>query len=384
MRVGIFTDTYRPIRTGVVHAVDLMRRGLEDLGHEVHIFAPVARGHQDGDARVYRFPAINLSRKVASPLAIPVFPPVLAMIPGLGLDIVHTQHPFPVGRLGVRLARRLGIPAVYTFHTQYEQYAHYVPLPGGLVRAGARRLVFEHAQRCDLIICPTPSSRDLLVSYGVTRPMEILPNAIDLTAFEQAHAGDVRARLGIGPQERVLLYCGRLAREKNLPFMLQALGDTLRRAPGIRLVMVGDGTERETLQRLAADLGLDQRVLFPGSVPYGDVPRYYAAADLFVMTSLTEVMPLALLEAMASGLPVVAVAGPGLSDVVTDGLNGILTAHDPGAFAGAVQRALASDAAREEMGANARAAIAQYGVGRTVHRLVAIYEMARAGRRVPD
>lgn len=374
MRIGIFADSHKPLVTGVVHSVELTRRGLEGLGHEVHIFAPAARGYHDADERVYRFWAVNLSRKIGAPFAIPYSRRLFALIPRLGLDIIHTQHPFPVGRLGVYFARRLDVPVVYTFHTQYELYAHYVPLNQRLVRSLARRLVVSHAEQCDGIICPAPSAREILTTYGVRRPLEMLPNAIDLCAFEHVAPGNVRARHGIGAAERVAIYCGRLAREKNLTFMLQALRDVLIQVPGIRLLMVGEGMEAEALMGLARRLGLGDRVLFTGRVPYDEVPRYYAAADLFVMTSMTEVRPLALLEAMASGLPVVAVAAPGLTDTVTSEVDGLLTGNDAAEFAGAVRRMLTDDALRRQMGRRARKSAAAYSIVNTTRRLLEIYE----------
>jgi glycosyltransferase involved in cell wall biosynthesis len=380
MRIGVFVDSYTPITTGVVHSVELTRRGLEALGHEVHVVAPASRGYRDTEPRVHRFPSINLSRSVPAPLAITISPRLMAHLENLRLDLVHSQHPFPVGRMGVSLARRLGLPSVYTFHTQYEQYAHYIPLPEALVRRLARGIVNRHAERCDLVICPTPTSRDLLLSYGVRRPVEIVPNAISLEQFEQAQAGDVRARLGVAGDEHLLIYCGRLAREKNLPFMLHALKGLLVEHR-IRLVVLGEGAERDSLIRLAGSLGLGDRVLFPGKIPYGDVPRYYAASTLCVMTSVSEVLPLALLEAMASGLPVVALDAPGFSDTVTPGVNGLLTAHAPEAFAEGVRVLLADESGRRAMGLRAREVARRYAISTTVRRLVDAYEKARALHR---
>ncbi len=380
MKVGIFVDSYKPIITGVVNTVDLIRRGLESLGHEVHIFAPASPGYQDTEERVYRFWSFNISTQVAAPFAIPVSPSLLALIPRLGLDVIHTQHPFAVGQLGVYMARRLGLPVVYTFHTQYEHYAHYVPFNQSLVKSLARWVVVNHAERCDVIICPAPSIRDLLLSYGIRRPIEILPNAIDLSAFEDVDPSDMRQRLGIGPHERVAIYCGRLAREKNLPFMLHALRRVLLEMPERRLLLVGEGAERDDLMLLVLRLGLGDRVLFSGRIEYAEIPRYYAASDLFVMTSVTEVRPLALIEAMASGLPVVAVAAPGSSDTVTSGTDGLLTDEDPAEFADAVRRLLTEDAVRQEMGRRARETARTYSIIDTTRRLVGIYEWARASR----
>jgi len=381
VRIGIFVDSYKPLVSGVVHMVSLTRRELEAQGHEVHVFAPSARGYRDLEPRVYRFWAVNLSTKVGAPFAFPYSRRLFSLIPRLGLDVIHTQHPFPVGRLGAYFARRLNLPSVYTFHTQYEQYAHYVPLSRRIVQAAARHLVVSHAERCDVITCPAPSAVEILTAYGVRRPIEMLANGIDLRAFETAQPGDVRARLGIGAQERVILYCGRLAKEKNLTFMLQALRDLLLRKDGARLLLVGEGTEAEALMREAGRLGLGERVLFAGQLPYAEVPACYAASDLFVMTSVTEVRPLALLEAMASGLPVVAIAAHGLTDTITPGVDGLLTQNDAAAFAAAVERLVTDDAQRRTMGRRARQTAQMYSIAHTTRRLVEIYEETRARRK---
>jgi glycosyltransferase involved in cell wall biosynthesis len=240
--------------------------------------------------------------------------------------------------------------------------------------------VVNHAERSDVVICPAPTIRALLLSYGIQRPIEIVPNAIDLSAFEHVAPGDLRARLGIGPRDRVAIYCGRLAKEKNLPFMLHALRRVLLEAPERRLMLVGEGTEQEDLMALAQRLDLGDRVLFPGRIEYAEIPRYYAAADLFVMTSVTEVRPLALIEAMASGLPVVAVSAPGSADTVTSGADGLLTPEDPVDFAEAVRRVLTDDATRLEMGRRARETAGTYSILDTTRRLVEIYEQVRESR----
>jgi glycosyltransferase involved in cell wall biosynthesis len=162
--------------------------------------------------------------------------------------------------------------------------------------------------------------------------------------------------------------------------MLHALRHVLRETPDLRLMLVGEGTERDDLSELTRRLGLGDRVLFPGRIEYTDIPRYYAAADLFVMTSVTEVRPLALIEAMASGLPVVAILAPGSTDTVTHGVDGLLTPDDPTPFAEAVRHLLSDDVTRTEMGRRARQTAGTYSILDTTRRLVAIYQQARENR----
>lgn len=374
MRVGLFTDAYKPQITGVVNSVDLLRRGLEADGHEVAIVAPVSAGYVDTEPRVFRYPAITLPTQVPTPLAIPLAPRVYRRIEALKLDVIHSQHPFSVGRAAAAIAARLDLPLVYTFHTQYEQYAHYVPLNQTLVRWMARRLVTGYAERCDVIVCPAPSIVALLRSYGISRPVEVVHNGIDLSMFERAQPGTLRVQWGIGPDAPAALFTGRLAREKNLDFLLEAFRRAAATVPDAHLVLVGDGADGEHLRRLAGDMDLGGRVHFAGAVAYDDIPAYYAAADLFVMPSVTEVRPLAILEAMAAGLPVLALDAPGAADTVTSGADGMLAPHDVNGFARVLARLLQSPGERCRLGANARNTARRYSITATARRLVEIYE----------
>lgn len=374
MRIGLFTDAYKPLITGVVNSVDLLRRGLEADGHEVAIVAPVVAGYIDTEPRVFRYPAITLPAQVPTPLAIPVAPRVYRRIAALQLDVIHSQHPFSVGRVAAAIAARLDLPLVYTFHTQYEQYAHYVPFNQTLVRWMARWLVTSYADRCDVIVCPAPSIVSLLRSYGIRRPVEVVHNGIDLSMFEHAGPGALRAQWGIVPDAPVALFAGRLAREKNLDFLLEAFRRAAATVPDAHLVLVGDGADAERLRRLAGDAVLSDHVHFAGAVSYQEIPAYYGAADLFVMPSVTEVRPLAILEAMAAGLPVLALDAPGAADTVTSGSDGVLAPYDVDGFADALVHLFTMPEVRRRLGGQARVTAGRYSFRATARRLAEIYE----------
>jgi glycosyltransferase involved in cell wall biosynthesis len=378
MRVGIFTNAYRPLISGVVNSVDLIRKGLLRQGHTPFVLAPEFPGYKEQHAGVWRFRSLSLSRQVQFPLPIPYSPRLFRVIAHMRLDVIHTHHPFLLGEVGAHFARRLGIPLVYTFHTQLEQYAHYVPLNQDLVRFLARSSVRAYARKCHCIICPSPTIRGLLEEYGIRTRVELLPNAIDLEAFAAGRGEGVRARLGLSPERVVAIYCGRIAKEKNLELMLRAFARARQEEPRAALVLVGDGPELESLRALACQLGQAEHVLFPGRVDYREIPSYYAAADLFVMTSVTEVKPLAILEAMASGLPVVAVAASGSQDTVTHETDGLLCPHDEEAFRQILVRALRHDGLRARLGQAARATAAEYGIERYTRRLLDIYASLKA------
>ncbi|NLG84642.1 MAG: glycosyltransferase family 4 protein [Firmicutes bacterium] len=382
MRIAIYTNAYKPIVSGVVNAIALLRQGFLARGHEVIVLAPDYYGYRDQEEGIYRFPAVDLTRKVRFPVAIPWSPRLSRVIRTFRPEVIHAHHPFVLGPLALRTARHLGVPLVYTFHTQYEQYAHYVPLPPRLVKWFTRHRIRRFVEAADAVTTPAVSIRDLLAGYGIRREILVLPNPIDLSRFARTEGPSVRRQLGLDEEELVLSFVGRLGIEKNLGFMLEAFALLREMAPELplRLVLVGAGPEETRLRELGEELGLGDRLIFTGSVPYQTVPSYLAAADLFLMTSVTEVKPLVLLEAMAAGLPVVAVRAAGAMDTLTDGLDGLLVPLDRGAFAQAVLSLLRDEERRRAMGRAARATVERYALDRVAAEFLRLYEEARSRR----
>jgi 1,2-diacylglycerol 3-alpha-glucosyltransferase len=358
VKIGIFTNCYLPMVNGVVGTVCLLKKGFEEHGHKVYIFAPAFDGYRDAESRIFRFPAVDLTREVKYPVAIPFSPQINQILASLHLDIIHCHHPFVLGPLGHKIARRKQIPTVYTFHTQYEQYSHYIPLPVRLVNKISRQKIYRFCQMVDRITTPAESARQLLLSYGVTNSITVIPNPTLITSA----AGDgaaIRAKYGLG-SESLLINIGRIAPEKNLELLLRAFRLMLDQKPaeGLKLMIVGDGPAMPELRLITAKLNLKEQVIFTGLVPPTEVPGYLAAADLFVMTSFSEVKPLAQLEALAAGVPIVSVPAPGANDTIIHDQNGLLVAAEPEAFSAAVTDLLTdpSRLARYQNGARQTAA----------------------------
>lgn len=383
MRIAVYTNAYKPIISGVVNAISLLRQGLLARGHEVMILAPDYYGYRDQESGIGRFPSVDLTRKVRFPIAIPWSPRLSRLVRDFRPEVIHTHHPFVLGPLAMRMARHLDVPLVYTFHTQYEEYAHYIPLPAGLVKWAARHRIRRFVEAADVVTTPAESIRVLLQGYGIAREILVLPNPIDLSRFARAEGETVRRQLGLAEGELVAISVGRLGIEKNLGFMLEAfaLMRSLALDLPLRLVLVGAGPEEARLKELGEELGLGDRLILAGSVPYQTVPSYLAAADLFLMTSLTEVKPLVLLEAMAAGLPVVAVRASGAVDTLTDGRHGLLTELDRLAFARAAVDLLRDEGRRAAMGRAARETVERYSLERVTDQFLALYEEAIARRR---
>lgn len=230
MRIGIFTNCYLPMVNGVVGAVSLLRRGFEEQGHEAHIFAPAFDDFADGEERIYRYPALDLTRDVKYPVAVPYSARISRILDKLPLDIIHCHHPFVLGPLGYRVAGRKNIPTVYTFHTQYEQYSHYIPLPVGLVNRISRHKIYRFCQTVAQITTPAESARQLLTTYGVTNPIAVIPNPTLLNTGA-VDGGAIRAKYGL-QNEKLLINIGRVAAEKNLALLLKAFRAMLDQGGG--------------------------------------------------------------------------------------------------------------------------------------------------------
>jgi 1,2-diacylglycerol 3-alpha-glucosyltransferase len=379
VRIGLFTNNYLPFCGGVTISVETLRRGLEGRGHEVWTFAPRFPGAPETDPRVVRFPSIPAATYPEFALAVPWSPRIGRQVSRLGLDVFHAHHPFLLGPAARRLARRLHRPLVFTYHTRYEKYAHYVPLTRPLVEAAALRLSTRFAARADAVIAPSALVRDQLRARGVTAPIAVVPTGVDLGRFRPSEGAAARRALGLAAAEPLVLYVGRLDREKSVDRVLLAFDRIAGTLPGAQLWLVGQGKETEPLRRLAAGLGAGDRVHFAGVRAHQGLAVWYQAADLFRFASETETQGLVLAEAAACGLPAVAVIAPGCDEVVRDGETGILTKGDPAALAEAAIGLLLDGDRRVAMGARARQVAEQaFDVTLQITRTLDVYAEAQA------
>jgi glycosyltransferase involved in cell wall biosynthesis len=360
---------------GVPTAVETIRRGLESLGHQVVVVAPRMAGATDSGPGVIRVPAIPAPTYPDFALPLPLGPSLTRRLLALDLDVFHAHHPFLLGVSARRLARASGRPLVFTYHTLYDRYAHYVPLPHGMVARRAIRWSAGFADTADLVLAPSDFVARRLRTQGVRRPIEVLPTGVDLEHFRPGGRAAAREALGLAADDRVLLYAGRLDREKNLSFLLDAVARV--HAPRIRLLIVGRGTQTAALRREAALRSMGERAEFRGGVTPDRLSTYYQAADLFVFASTTETQGLAVLEAMASGLPVVAVRASGVEEVVAEGVSGLLVPEDAGAFAAAVSQILADTDLASKLALGGREAAGPLASTGQVGRLVTAYRRVR-------
>jgi glycosyltransferase involved in cell wall biosynthesis len=285
------------------------------------------------------------------------------------MDIVHCHHLF----MGLEMAHRYGrCPIVYTNHTRYDLHTGaYVPLPQPAADALMRQIWPEYTDLCDVVVTPSEGLRRVMRDFGVRRPIRLIENGIELAAFQAPARPRSRAELGISSDAVVAIYVGRLSAEKNVDALLLHFALAREIVPQLHLLIAGSGPQQENLAQRATALGLDA-VQFLGGLAYDQVANHLAAADFFVTASTSEVHPLTVIEAMAAGLPVAAIASPGIADTVEHGRTGMVTSGESGLAAAIV--GLAGDRARlAEMGSAARRASQRYDIHDTIDKTLALY-----------
>ncbi|GAB4415481.1 MAG: glycosyltransferase family 4 protein [Anaerolineales bacterium] len=376
MKIGMLTDTYKPYVSGVTNYIDLNKRYLEAMGHEVYVFTFSHPDYQEEEERIIRSPGLPLA-DTGFFLSWKYTREAKTLLQSM--DVVHVHHPFLSGRLALHYCRPEGIPIIFTNHTRYDLYAQaYLPLLPEEVSEGVLRAYMpSFCNAVNLVISPSPGMEKILRQLDVDSPIEIVPNGVEIERFIQATPLP-REKYGFSDDDLLLIYTGRMGPEKNLKFLLQAFAGVAQAVEHVKLLLVGSGSEKEKLQELAKALQVENSVQFTGAIPYEDMPGYLAMCDAFVTASITEVHPLSVIEAMGTGLPVMGIHSPGVGDSVEDGATGFLTTENLPAYTAKLTRLCLQKQLRGKMGLAARKASRQYDINRTTKIMLSHYERLAA------
>lgn len=356
MKIAMMTNNYKPFVGGVPISVERLSEGLRRRGHEVCIFAPEydeAEGELwERDVVRYR----SYEKRLKNGMVIPnVFDPrIREEFEWQNFDLIHVHQPMLIGNVAMHLSRKYKIPLVYTYHTRYEEYLHYLvkscdkngqEVTHRYLEQGKKLLphyMAAYMKQCDLILAPSTDMRDYLGEQKIQVPVKVLPTGLADSAFEEdaVRSGYIRDRYLRG-RGSLLCTVSRLDKEKNLYFMLRCI-QKLKEHLGndFCMLLIGDGAERQRLECYAKELGIDEVVAFAGQVPNQEVKDYLFASDAFLFTSKSETQGIVLAEAMAARLPVVAVSACGVNDIVSDGVNGYLAREVEEEFAARVESIL--------------------------------------------
>ena len=385
MNIHLYSESFFPYLSGVTVSVDTMARSLSRLGHSVTVMAPSRpTDAEDFEYDVLKFPSIPAFVYPGFRISIPVSRRHKKIANTSPPDIIHSHSPFQLGWLSARHARRNDIPYVFHFHTLLTEYLHNVPL---LPRTMSYRVVVEAVRRftrlCDLVIVPTAVvKRELIHTYGVEVPVEVVPTGIDEEMVDKGDPKGVRERWGVGKGDTLLLYSGRLSKEKNIGFLLGAFRKIAQYVPNARLMIVAFGPLELELKQMAIDLGIDGRVVFTGRVSREEIYDYIKAADLFVSASKTETQGLVISESKACGIPAVAIDAKGSSDMIVDGYDGYLTEDDINDFSGKIITLIRNNDELTRLGENAlKNARENYTSQAMAKKLLSLYDALIAEKR---
>ncbi|WP_291319881.1 glycosyltransferase [Desulfonatronospira sp.] len=375
----MFTNTYLPHVGGVARSVDFFSQDLRKMGHEVLVIAPTFPGFSPGveeEGGVLRVPALQNFNGSDFSVRLPLPFTINRQLEKFRPDIIHSHHPYLMGDSALRMAMQHDLPLVFTHHTLYENYTHYVPLNSRRMQRFVVELSTKYANMCSMVVAPSESIALLLEERGVKTPMEVIPTGVDLDFFAAGNGAAFKEEYGLEKDQLVIGHVGRLAPEKNLEYLSRAVALYLQENPGAVFVVVGDGPSMEDIRAVFQDKGLSDRLILAGQKTGQGLADAYRAMDFFVFSSTTETQGMVLAEAMAAGNPVMALDASGVREVVRDGENGrLLDAHSSERdFAGALEEFAGDKSKQKEWRQNALKTAASFSRESCARRMAGIYE----------
>jgi len=335
------TNTFSPHVGGVARSIEQFSEEYRRLGHKVKVIAPEFDNMNKVEHDVVRIPALRNFNHTDFSFITPIPHPLKKLLAGYEPDIVHSHHPFLIGSVALKVAHSLEIPIVFTHHTKYEDYTHNVSLEGELVRKFARNIATNYANTCDQIFSPSQSMHDELIKRGVTTRIDVVPTGVQTEFYRTGNGVKTREELGISQNAFVVGHLGRLTKEKSIPFIVESVigfFNRLKAEANACFVVFGDGPASELIEHEFVTAGLRHRLVIAGPRDKAQVPDAYHCMDVFAFASQSETQGMVLTEAMASGVPVVAVDASGVREVVRDRKNGrLLEEQSVEKFADALQ-----------------------------------------------
>lgn len=382
MRIGLFTDTYPPFINGVSTSVLMLKQGLEKLGHEVYVVTvndeSFSYKEEDGVLKIPSFPIGLMNFRQTGIYPIKAF----NIIKKWKLDIIHSHTEFSIGTFARLISKQLNIPLVHTYHTMYEEYIYYITK--GYFNSASKKLVeyltlFLCDKTIDELIVPTEKTKELFKDkYKVKREVYVIPSGIDTTRFYKENIDkneiiNLRKDLELKKTDFIVLYVGRIAKEKSIDFLINNFNSVLNRIPKAKMIIVGDGPDIKDLIDLTRKKGLENKIIFTGKAPWTDVPKYYSLCDLFVTASKTETQGLTVMEAMGASKPVVAIRDESFELMITDKKDGLFF-DDEKSYVDMIYEVYKNKKLRDEISFNARLTADKYSPYNYAKNVLKVYD----------
>ena len=378
MRILMVSDVYFPRINGVSTSIKTFRKELAELGHDITLIAPEYPEDHADDGKLIRIPSRYLFVDPEDRMM--RREPIRDQLPYLAVqdfDILHVQTPFVAHYAGLELSRALNLPRVVTYHTHFEEYLyHYLPyLPKSFMRFAARWFNRQQCNDMDAIIVPSTAMLDILRQYGINKPIDIIATGLEEHFFKPGNGQRFRQIHGIAEDRPALVHIGRLAHEKNIDFLLRVLVDVRKQIPDILLIIAGEGPALPHLQKLVAELNLQQNVKFVGYLDREtELLDCYCAGQAFVFASRTETQGLVLLEAMAQGTPVVSTSILGTRDILENARGALVADEDTDDFSQKVLSILTNQQTQQQLGRDAKEYAATWSSRAFAEKKQAFYE----------
>ncbi len=386
MNICMMTNTYLPHVGGVARSVSTFAEEYLKRKHRVLVVAPAFEGKplpKKAEAIVERVAAIQKFNGSDFSVRLPLATALSERIDSFAADVIHAHHPFLLGDTALRIGASKNVPVIFTHHTRYEDYTHYVPFDSPALKEFAANLSTHFANLCDGVIAPSESIAKLIKSRGVATPIKVVPTGIDVQAFARGSRTRFRRKFRIPDDALVVGHVGRLAPEKNLSFLAEAVALFLEQEKSAYFFVVGSGPSEEAIRGTFQQRGLGDRLILAGKQTGRALGAAYRAMDVFAFASQSETQGMVLAEAMAAGLPVVALNASGVREVVHDGENGyrLPARATPQRFANYLARLKSHPQRREAFAAAARQTADDFSRERCAERALSFYEEVRAATR---
>lgn len=338
MNIVMVTNTYSPHVGGVARSVAAFSAEYRRLGHRVLIVAPEFAGMPENETDVVRIPSIQNFNGSDFSVVLPVTGLLTESLDAFQPEIVHAHHPYLLGMTALRIARYRELPLVFTHHTLYEQYTHYVPGDSPTLQRFAIELATHYANLTDQVFAPSESIASLIKERGVQAPIAVIPTGVDIERFAAGNGMQFRANIGFPEKAFVVGHLGRLAPEKNLGFLAEAMVLFLQENKNAYFLVAGEGPSKQEIQDIFSHHGLSGRLHISGVLGPSQLEDAYHAMDVFAFASKSETQGMVLTEAMAAGVPIVALDASGVREVVRNETNGrLLYEETPETFAAALK-----------------------------------------------